>query len=441
MTDHDDSERQKNTMSIMRAMYAGVSGLSAEGGALGVVGDNVANTNTIGFKQSRAIFANVLGAAVGTNGPGAGVQMTRTQQIFAQGAIVNTGQATDVALSGDGFLVVAGVVDGTFGQFYSRAGQLNLRADGSLVNAGGLSVQGYPADGNGGFSTKPGDIKLSSAPIPPKATGTMEVNANLDASATTPATAWDPQNPSATSNVSTSMTVYDSLGNAHTADVYFRKNAAGDWDYHVLAKGSEISGGPPTGNVEVGSGNLQFDPSGALMTNNVGTPATIDFNGAQPGQTLNLDFGTPTGAGGTGLDGLTQFGSPSSVSSQSQDGYASGSLAGVKIDADGTVNGIYTNGKTLAAGKLAVAKFASNDGLARAGNNLWSATRESGEAALGAVGTGGRAALVAGSLEQSNVDITQQFVELIAHQRAFQANSKTITTADQMLQELMTIKQ
>jgi flagellar hook protein FlgE len=428
-------------MSILRAMYAGVSGLNAEGGALGVVGDNVANTNTIGFKQSRAIFSNVLGAAVGSNAPGAGVQMTRTQQIFGQGAIVNTGQATDVALSGDGFLVVSGNVDGTYGQFYTRAGQLTLRQDGALVNSSGLSVQGYQADGKGGFGTKPSDIKLSNAPIPPKATGTMEVNANLDASATTPAVPWDPQDPSATSNVSTSMTVYDSLGNAHVADVYFRKNAAGDWDYHALAKGSEIAGGPPTGNMEVASGQLTFDTQGALANHVVATPAAIDFIGAAPGQPLTFDFGNPTSAGGTGLDGLTQFGSPSSVSSQSQDGYASGSLAGVKIDADGTVNGIYTNGKTLAAGRLACAKFGSNDGLARAGSNLWSATRESGEAALGAVGTGGRAALVAGSLEQSNVDITQQFVELIAHQRAFQANSKTITTADQMLQELMTIKQ
>ncbi len=428
-------------MSILRAMYAGVSGLTAEGGALGVVGDNVANTNTIGFKASRAIFANVLGAAVGTNAPGSGVQMTRTQQIFAQGALVNTGQSTDVALSGDGFLTVAGTVDGTYGQYFTRAGQLTLRADGTLVTPAGLAAQGYPADGNGGFASKVADITLSSAPIPPKSTTTMEVNANLDSAAATPAAAWDPQDPSATSNVSTSMTVYDSLGTAHVVDVYFRKNTTGDWEYHALAKGSEIAGGPPTGNVEVASGQLTFDANGALSNHTVATPAAIDFVGAATGQTITFDFGSPTAGGGTGLDGLTQFGSPSSVSSQNQDGYASGALAGVKIDSDGTVNGIYTNGKTLAAGKLAVAKFASNDGLARAGGNLWSATRESGEAALGAVGTGGRAALVAGSLEQSNVDITQQFVELIAHQRAFQANSKTITTADQMLQELMTIKQ
>ena len=429
-------------MTILRAMYAGVSGLTAEGGALGVVGDNVANTNTIGFKQSRAIFANVLGAAVGaTSGAGAGVQMQRTQQIFAQGSIINTGQATDVALSGDGFLVVSGMLEGTTGQYYTRAGQLNLRADGVLMNSAGLSVQGYPTDAQGRVSNKVGDLVLRRPPIPPRATASVEMNANLDASATTPTNAWDAQDPSATSNMSTSITVFDSLGNSHVLDLYFRKNGAGDWEYHALAKGSDIAGGPPTGNMEVASGQLAFDANGALATNTVATPASLDFIGATPGQSVEFNFGDPTSTGGTGVEGLTQYGSPSTVNSQGQDGYASGSLAGVKIEPDGSVNGIYTNGKTLTAGKLAIAKFASNDGLAPAGGNLWVSTQLSGEAALGQAGTGGRAQLVAGSLEQSNVDITQQFVELIAHQRAFQANSKTITTADQMLQELMTIKQ
>jgi len=428
-------------MSILKAMYAGVSGLTAETGALGVVGDNVANTNTIGFKQSRAIFADVFGAAIGSQQPGAGVRMARTQQIFAQGALVNTGQATDVALSGDGFLVVNGTVDGNKGDFYTRAGQLTLRNDGTLVTSEGLTVQGYTADSTGKVSTSVGGLVLPSAPIPPKSTSTMKVAANLDASATVPAVPWDPNNASATSNMSTSMTIFDSLGNSHVVDVYFRKNAAGQWDYHALAKGSELAGGPPTGSVEIAGGSLTFDSAGALQTVTSGGGGTVSFDGATAGQPISFDFGKPISAGGTGLDGLTQYGSASSVSAQSQDGYASGALSGVRIDADGTVNGVYTNGQTIAAGRLAIAKFQSNDGLARAGGNVWAATRDSGEAAIGVVGEGGRASLVAGSLEQSNVDVTQQFVDLISHQRAFQANSKTITTADQMLQELMTIKQ
>jgi flagellar hook protein FlgE len=428
-------------MSILRAMYAGVSGLTAEAGALGVVGDNVANSNTIGFKQSRAVFADVLGAAVGSGQPGAGVRMTRTQQIFSQGALTSTGQATDVALSGDGFLVVAGNVDGMTGNFYTRAGQLTLDAEGGLVTPQGFAVQGYQSDGKGGLSSSISALKLSAAPIPPKSTSKMEITANLDATATPPALPWDPQSPGSTSNLTTTMTVFDSLGNAHTLDVAFRKTGAGSWDYHVLAKGSEMAGGPPTGNMEVGSGTLTFDTNGALTNVTTTSGGTMSFAGAAPNQPMAFSFGNPTSAGGTGLDGITQYGSPSAIAAQNQDGYAAGSLAGVKIDSQGVISGVYTNGKTLAAGQLAIAKFQSNDGLGRAGNNLWVATQSSGEAALGAVGTGGRGTIVAGALEQSNVDITQQFVDLIAHQRAFQANSKTITTADQLLQELMTLKQ
>lgn len=427
-------------MSILRAMNAGVSGLEAETGALGVVGDNVANTNTVGFKSSRAIFANVLGSAVGSKEAGVGVHMTKAQQIFAQGALTNTGQPTDVALSGDGFFVVDGNVGGIKGNFYTRAGQLTIRNDGMLVNPDGLAVQGFVATTGGKFASTMSNITMPSSPIPPKPTSTMKIVANLDASAAPPTAAWDPANPSATSNVATSMTVYDSLGNAHAVDVYFRKTATGSWNYSMVAKGSELSPASP-GNVEVATGSLTFDPSGALQSTASTSGGTVSFAGAQPGQALNLDFGKPTATGGTGLDGITQYGSASSVSAQSQDGYSSGALSAVKIGSDGVVSGVYTNGQTIAAGRLAIAKFQSNDGLGRAGQNLWVATPDSGQAAIGAVGEGGRAALVAGSLEQSNVDITKEFVELISHQRAFQANSKTITTADQMLQELMTIKQ
>ncbi len=426
-------------MSIQGAMNTGTSGLNAEGEALGVVGDNVANTNTVGFKQSRSAFENVLGGAMGANAAGGGVKMGRIQQIFAQGAMLNTGQPTDVALSGDGFFVVNGSVDGVVGNFYTRAGQTTLRNDGTLVNPQGLALQGYASLPGGGFAAGLTDVKLPTGELSPRASTTMTVAANIDATATTPLLAWNAQNPASTSNFSTSMKVYDSLGNAHNVDVYFRKTGANAWDYHVLANGSEVNGGIPGQNFEFASGTLGFTPTGALNAQTL-VGGTVSFNGAQANQAIQFNFGTSIANGGTGLDGVTQFGSPSNVSAQKQDGYASGALTAVKIDGNGVVQGVYTNGQTLDVSKIAVAKFRSNDGLGKAGHNLWMQTRESGEPAMGTGGSGGRGAVVSGALEQSNVDISQQFVDLISHQRSFQANSKTITTADEMLQELVNLK-
>jgi flagellar hook protein FlgE len=427
-------------MSILNAMYTGVSGLNAEGEALGVIGNNVANTNTVGFKQSRAVFENVMGSAIGDpNAIGQGVRMSRAQQVFAQGSMTSTGQPTDLALSGDGFFVVNGNVQGVTGNFYTRAGQTTLDKNGTLVNPDGLAMQGYKMLPNGQLSSQLGSVTLRTSALSPQPTSKMNITANLGANATAPALAWDPQNPSTTSNFATTLNVYDSLGNAHQADVYFVKTASNTWDYHEIASGSEVQGGVAGQNFEFGSGNLTFNTNGSLQSVTA-VGGALTFNGAAA-QTIALNLGTPIAAGGTGLDGTTQFGSPSVVSAQAQDGYASGALSGVKVGQDGTVSGVYTNGQTVAVGQLAIAKFASNDGLAQAGHNLWATSQTSGDPALGAAGAGGRGALVTGSLEQSNVDIATQFVDLIAHQRAFQANSKTITTADQMLQELMQLKQ
>jgi len=427
-------------MYLRNAMNSGVSGLSAEGSALGVIGDNVANINTVGFKQSRAIFEDVLGGAVGSgDAAGFGVRMARTQQIFAQGTLLNTDVPTDIALSGDGFFIVKGSVGGVDGSFYTRAGQCTVRNDGTLVNPSGLAIQGYNANPDGTFSSLLGPIQVPTTTLPPRATTRLNVTANLDSRATTPVAAFSAANPGPTSNFSTSMTVYDSLGSPHAVSVYYRQTGVNTWEYHALANGGELAGGTPGVNTEIAAGTLTFNPSGSLQTNTLTGGGTVSFTGATAGQPLAFNFGTPIATGGTGLDGITQFGSPSSVGAQSQDGYAPGDLNGVRVDGDGTVNGIFTNGETIPIGRLAVARFRSNDGLDRAGHNLWTSTRDSGEPAVGSAGTGGRGSIVAGALEQSNVEVTEQFVELIAHQRSFQANSKTITTADQMLQELMNI--
>jgi flagellar hook protein FlgE len=433
-------------MSILNAMYSGASGLDAESDALAVIGNNVSNSNTVGFKESRAVFENVMGAAVGSpDAVGSGVKMTSTQQDFTQGTLTTTGQPTDLALSGDGFFVVNGSVNGVSGNFYTRDGQTHLDNTGALVNTDGLPLQGYQALPNGQMSSQVGSIVLSTSALSPKPTDSMSITANLNGDATPPATSWDPQNPSTTSNFSTTLTSYDSLGNSHAVDVYFVNTGPNAWDYHVLASGSDVSGGTSGQNQEIGTGSLTFSANGALDTETTTTPAAVTFNGASA-QTINLNLGTPItpssgGAPGTGLDGITQFGGASAVSAQSQDGYGAGSLTGVQIGSDGTVSGTYSNGQTIAVGQLVVAKFQSNNGLAPTGDNLYQATTSSGAAALGAAGAGGRASITSGSLEQSNVDIATQFVDLIAHQRAFQASSKTITTADQMLQDLMQVVQ
>lgn len=430
---------------VLRAMYSGVSGLRAEGDALGVVGDNIANINTVGFKSQRAVFQDVLGhsilAGTSTAIPGSGVRVGDVQQMFTQGTLSNTGVNTDLALNGDGFFVVGGSVDGITGNFYTRAGQFNLDKDGYLVNSNGLQVKGYAANSDGTFQAAATSVQAPTSSLPAKASKAISITANVDASGSVIANPWDAQDPANTANAPpASLTVYDSLGNAHTLDVYFRKTADNSWEYHVLADGKDMAT-PTTGNAEVGNGTLSFTSDGALDTVTETTPISIDFGGgATAAQTISLDFGSQKSAGGTGLDGTTQFASPSSVSNLTQDGYASGDFSGISVDGQGVVMGLYTNGQKLAISQLAVAKFRSNDGLGRAGQNLWIETRDSGTAALGTASSGGRAAVSSGALEGSNVDLAEEFVSLIQHQRSFSANSKTITTADEMLQELINIK-
>jgi len=431
-------------MTVLSSMNSGVSGLKAESDALGVVGDNIANVNTSGFKAQRAVFEDVLGhsilAGTSTGLPGSGVRVGDIQQMFTQGTLSNTGVSTDVALNGDGFFVVKGTVDGVSSDFYTRAGEFVIDKDGKLSNTSGLKVQGYQANGDGTFAASLSDVTAPTAALPARATTALSITANIDSSATTPALAWDPQDPANTANFSTTMSIYDSLGNAHTADVYFRKTADNAWDYHVLVPGADLNP-PVVGNSEVGSGALTFTTNGALNTATVTTAVSASFGGgATAAQAITLDFGTSIAAGGTGLDGTTQFAGPSNVSAQKQDGYASGDFSGVSVDGQGVVTGLYTNGEKIAMSQLAIAKFRSNDGLGRAGQNLWISTRESGTAAMGTAGSGGRGATTGGALEGSNVDLASEFVSMIQHQRSFSANSKTITTADEMLQELINLK-
>jgi flagellar hook protein FlgE len=438
-------------MSIVSALYTGSSGLQTLGGSLQIIGNNIANINTIGFKASRAEFADLLsqnlgGSALGSQ-VGRGVKLTGVKNIFTQGAFQSTARVTDLAISGNGFFVVRD--DQT--NLYTRAGQFGLNADGYLVNLDNLFVQGFVYDSTGVNTGVIGDINLSSLTTPPQQTGTVTISANLDASAVPPTAPFDPTDAAATSNFSTSLSVYDSLGNSHVITIYFEKSndptipdvvTDRSWKWHAVVDGADIVGGTAGTPTEIFSGTATFNTDGSLrtVTQNAGT---VDFaNGAAAGQTIAFNFGTPTGiagTGGTGLDGTTQFAGPQVVNFQQQDGFAQGQLQAIDITSDGVVTGVFSNGRSRAVAQIALANFQNPEGLFKMGNNLYAESTVSGLPTLGQPDTGGLGSVASSSLELSNVDLTNEFVAMITNQRGFQANSRVIVVGDELLQDIVNL--
>jgi flagellar hook protein FlgE len=428
-------------MSILRTLNTGATGMTANGDALGVVGDNIANTNTIGFKRSRAVFQDMVANAGRSEilQVGAGARLANVEQMWQQGALLSTENPTDLALSGEGFFIVQGNASGVDGTYYSRAGQFHIDNTGYMVNTDNLRLQGYLADPNGTITGSIGDIRIGPMALPATATQNVNLAVNLDSNSQIPA-AFDPLDPAATSNFSTSVSIYDSLGNAHQATVYYAKTGINSWDWHAMVDGAEISGGTPGDPFEGASGSLTFTTDGALDTETQNF-SNWDFVGATAGQVVNFDYGTSvTGDAGTGLDGTTNFASPSANNGINQDGFAAGTVSGISVNDTGVITGVFSNGQRRTLGQLAIAAFRSVDGLSRAGQGLWVRTEESGEALLGSAGTAGRGSISAGTLEQSNVDIGREFVDLIAYQRGFQASSKVIQTADELYGELVNLR-
>lgn len=333
-------------------------------------------------------------------------------------------------------------MQGLEGQAFTRNGQFTVNEDGQLVTLSGDRVQGFQANAAGQVGSTLGDINVANVSAPPKATTSLTLQANLDSTATAlPGGAtFDPANPTATSNFQSSITVFDSLGNPVQADVYYRKNADGAWEWHALTDGANVTGGTAGTDVEIATGTLTFDTEGKLV--DATQDPTVVFNpvGATQNQFISFNLGDPTSAGGTGLAGVTQFATPSAVSFVSQDGSAPGELANVRIESDGTILGVFTNGVSQALGQVAVATFNAADQLEREGGNLYSVTSESGQPNIGVAGTGGRGGIVGGALEQSNVDVGDELVRMIIAQRTFQANSKIVSTADNLLGELINLK-
>lgn len=414
-------------MSVTSALYTGISGLSANGEAMSVIGNNIANINTTGFKQGRMLFSDLLSSNLSGNSQiGRGVQIQAVENQFTQGSFESTESPTDLAIQGDSFFAL----QNASGRYFSRAGAFNFDKDKVLVNPEGYQVMGYGIlPGTSMSNGVLGPINLTNfATSPPQMTSTVQIVANLDSTQTTPVLPWDPANPIATSNYSTSMTIYDSQGNAHTATMYFRKTGANAWDWHAIIP--DATAGSPV------DGTLTFDPLGTGMlvaqTPLATAAQNITFpNGVTAPQPVTFDFG---------VGATTQYASPSIVTSQTQDGYYQGILTKVKVDDKGYVIGIYSNGQQQRIAQVALARFSAPIGLSKVGGNLFEETLLSGQPQLTDASTPGVGKILSNSLEQSNVDMAAQFVKMITTQRGYSANSKTITTTDEMLQELINLK-
>ncbi len=425
---------------MMTSLYTGVSGLSAQGEAMNVIGDNIANSRTTGFKASRAEFEDMMArhltGILGGNEVGRGVRVAAVNPIITQGAIDNTEKSTDIAIDGQGYFVVRG----HDGQSYSRDGSFHFDKDGYLVNNDKHRIQGFMSDERGQMTNELGDVRFPKALIPAVSTSRIDLDMNLD-SRVTDRKVFDPSNPHDTSHFSTGVEVYDSQGNKHLVTLFFNKVADRVWEFRGMCDGSEITGAEDDKLAEVLAGRLAFNENGKLETEQVMRSNWNFRGGAKQNQKIEINFGTAMlDEGGDGLNGSKQYGSKSEVITWKQDGHAAGTIQDISFNGDGVLTALYNNGHTADLSQLALAKFENPEGLFKVGHNRMKQSRESGEVAIGKAMTSGRGRFYAKSLERSTVDIAKEFVELIQTQRAFQANAKTITTSDEMLAEVINLK-
>lgn len=427
-------------MGILSSLNTGVTGIHSNGEALSVISDNIANANTIGFKTSRAEFQDVIAKSLkgvlGGNQIGRGAKLSGVSTMYSQGAITQTDKSTDLAISGDGFFVL----DGEEGRSFSRNGAFNFNKEGELVNSDGLKVKGFKADDMGKITTNLDSIKLEKTIIDAKKTESLDISMNLDIRAEAKTQGFNAEDPSNTSNYSTGVTVYDSAGNAHAITLYFTKSADNTWSWNAMAKGEEMVGGEKGKGVVGASGTLKFTADGKLESQEIGSNS-FNFNkGALPNQSIKFSFGDDTINGGTGVKGATQYGSNSDIYKYTQDGYTAGTVGGLSFSDDGVLAAFYTNGVTKNLAQVAVAKFENNEGLFKAGNNMLKESRNSGSPSIGTPSTAGRGKVFAKSVEASTTDIASEFVNLIQMQRAFQASSRTLTTSDELMNEIINMR-
>lgn len=431
----------------------GVSGLNAASRNLDVIGNNIANANTVGGKSARVEFADVFAASnSGSTSAGMGVKVGAVSQQFSQGSIRVSEGPMDVAINGRGFFRMAQPAGaGEIG--YTRNGQFQLDNKGYIVNAQGLRLQGYGVDAATGKAVGVvGDIQLPAQGIAPKITTTAQFQLNLDGRTAAPGPSMPAFSPSDARSYtsSTSTAVYDQQGNEQVLSLYFRRTAVdNEWEVYAASNGTAVPALSAPGAPQDPAGRLTFKPDGTLDAAASGTLV----GGALTAGGLSLDIpfsaatlpvppstSTTSAPVMVSFTGATQFGSPFGVVQATQDGHTAGQLTGFAIGNDGMVQARYSNGKSVGAAQIALADFRNEQGLASAGGNLWRETPASGQATVGAPGSASLGSLQGGALEESNVDLTQQLVDMIVAQRAYQANAQTIKTQDQVLSTLVNLR-
>ena len=432
-------------MSLYSAFYSGLSGLATNANALNVIGNNLSNINTVGFKGSSTTFSDIFSTSLGglsTEGNGdpiqfgLGSQVGGVSQNFAQSSFQSTGNALDMAIQGNGFFTLQ-TPSGQ--QVFSRAGNFTINNDGNLVASDGSEVMGWVRDattGNVNTSAALAPIQISAGTTASAyATKNITTGMNLNASAAA----------DATSVFTTPIQVYDSQGNAQSLVATYTKTASNTWSYSITGPtGATINGGAAA------TGTLVFSPSGSLLTvQPTGAAAPISATTTAANPVMAINWGNGAAASTINVDmvntdgstNVSQFSAASASSSNSQDGYGAGSLQSMTVDQNGVISGTFTNGQVIQLAQVALSTFNNVNGLVQAGNSHWAQSLASGSPTVGVANQGGRGGILGSNLELSNVDVATEFTKLILSQRGYEANSKIVTTTDQLLQDTLNLKQ
>ncbi len=430
-------------MSLYGSLNIGVAGLTANSAALSATSSNIANVNTVGYKQATASFHTFLNAENGVgNNASAGVAVSVGQDITTQGLPTTTSSNTDLSISGNGFFVVASNADGTGTRAYTRAGSFNPDVNGNLVNAAGFYLLGYKLDSAGNVPTDASALSLvntSSISGAAQATSRLTIQANLQAQSTVDAgyTAGDMTSGTVAPDFTRTVNVYDSQGGSQPLTFSFIKTAANTWAYETSYAGDPAN---LTATGPISTGTIAFNSDGTLANVNGASPASGDValtipwklstSGLDP-QTVSLNLGTVGGS-----NGLTQADAPSVLNGTNIDGTPYGSVTGVTVDKDGTVTAQFSNGLSQDVYKVPLATFTNPNGLGQMSGNAYAVTKASGAPNINLAASGTAGSIQSKSLEGSTVDLATEFTNLITTQRAYSACARIITTADQMLQQL-----